>query len=426
MATSCAARILLAGIALILAVGTAQGADPLPRAAKPEYVGLASERLARLARVTHAHVESGRLPGAVIAIARYGQLAYVESFGYRDRAVAAPMAPDAIFRIYSMTKPITSVAVMMLQEEGKLQLYDPISRYLPELAKLRVGIEKSDPTTGQKTFDAVEAQREITIQDLLRHTSGFTYGMRGESRVHQLYREAKIGNRDDTNAELVAKLATLPLLYQPGTRWEYGVSTDVLGRLVEVLSGQSLGEFFEERVFRPLGMQDTAFHVPADKLDRTAQPWQQPGGPQMTPRFDAAVAPSFQSGGGGLVSTAADYLRFAQMLLNGGEFNGVRLLGRKTVEYMTADHLGSLPYVAPGMGFGLGFQVRRETGIAQLPGSVGEYGWSGAAGTLFWIDPSESLIAIYMVQVSEADRIELRNQFKSLVSQAIVERSDRP
>ena len=322
-------------IALVvwLAGGTTQAADLLPRVAQPEEVGLSSERLERLARVTQGHVETGRLPGAVILLARYGKIAYFASFGYRDRTKEALMATDAIFRIYSMTKPITSTAVMMLHEEGKLQLYDPVSLYLPELAKLKVGVEKTDPSTGQKAFETVEAQREITIQDLLRHTSGFTSGRLGrDAHVKKLYREAKIGDRADTSVAFVTRLSQLPLMYQPGTRWEYGVSTDVLGRLVEVLSGQSLGEFFAERIFRPLGMQDTAFHVPADQLDRAAQPWAQPGGPPMTPRFDVAMAPTFQSGGGGLVSTALDYLRFAQMLLHGGEGPEGRLLGRKTVD----------------------------------------------------------------------------------------------
>ena len=417
----------LIALVVCLAAATAYGADLLPHVAQPEEVGLSSERLERLTRVTQEHVDTGRLPGAVILLARYGKIAYFASFGYRDRAKEAPMTTDAIFRIYSMTKPITSTAVMMLHEEGKLQLSDPVSLYLPELAKLKVSVEKTDPSTGQKTFETVDAQREITIQDLLRHTSGFTNGPLGrDTHVKKLYREAKIGNRADTSAEFVTKLSQLPLMYQPGTRWEYGVSTSVLGRLVEVLSGQSLGAFFAERLFRPLGMQDTAFYVPADKLDRAAQPWAKPGGPPMTPRFDVAVVPAFQSGGGGLVSTALDYLRFAQLLLHEGELQGVRLLGRKTVEFMTADHLGSIPYDAPGMGFGLGFQVRRAVGMARLPGSVGEYGWAGNAGTLFWNDPQEQLIAIYMVQVSSEDRGYLRNQFKSLVSQAIIDRGSRP
>ena len=329
------------------------------------------------------------------------------------------MTADAIFRIYSMTKPITSVAVMMLVEEGRLQVDDPVSRYLPELGKLKVGVEKPGPD-GKPVLELVDPPREITVQDLLRHTSGFTYGTRGTGLVKELYREAKVGNRNDSNAELVTKLSGLPLMYPPGTRFEYGVSTDVLGRLVEVISGKTLGAFFEERIFRPLGMTDTAFVVPQDKLARAAQPWQRPDGPPMTTRFDVGVKAAYESGGGGLTGTASDYLRFTSMLLNGGEFNGQRLLGKKTVEYMTADHLGTMQVATPGLGFGLGFQVRRESGIAGIAGSRGEYGWAGNAGTLFWIDPKEELIAIYMIQVSDSERVALRNQFRSMVQAAII------
>jgi CubicO group peptidase (beta-lactamase class C family) len=401
-------KIALAVAALMFLTPGHGLADVLPRAPRPEDVGLSTERLARLTKITQEHVEAGRLPGAVILIARQGKIAYFESFGHRDRDRGLAMTPDALFRIYSMTKPITSVAAMMLQEEGRFQIYDPVSRYLPELAKLKVGSEGAD------------APREITIQDLLRHTSGFTYGNRGETPVHRMYRDARIGSRDDTNAELVTKLGKLPLLYAPETRFEYGVSTDVLGRLVEVISGKSLGQVFEERIFQPLGMRDTGFYVAPDKLARAAQPWQRPGGPPMTLRFDVAVKPRYESGGGGLVGSAEDYLRFSLMLLNGGEWNGVRLLGKKTVEFMTADHLGSIPVATPGLGFGLGFQVRRDAGIAGIAGSVGEYGWAGNAGTLFWIDPKEQLIALYMIQVGDAERVALRNQFRSLVEQAIV------
>ncbi len=246
-------KIALAVAALMfLMPGLGLGADVLPRARRAEDVGFSTERLARLTKITQEHVEAGRLPGAVILIARQGKIAYFESFGQRDRDRGLAMTPDALFRIYSMTKPITSVAAMMLQEEGRFQISDPVSRYLPELAKLKVGSEGAD------------APREITIQDLLRHTSGFTYGNRGETPVHRMYRDARIGNRDDTNAELVTKLGNLPLLYAPGTRFEYGVSTDVLGRLVEVVSGKSLGHVFEERIFQPLGMGDTGFYVTPD------------------------------------------------------------------------------------------------------------------------------------------------------------------
>ncbi len=413
-------KSLIAGLLLAGAFGSSVAADILPRAAKPEEVGISTERLARLTRVTQDHVDAGRLPGAVILIARRGRIAYYEAFGFRDRDKNLPMARDSIFRIYSMTKPITTTAAMMLQEEGRLQVYDPVSRTLPELAQLKVGHERVEGS-GRKVFETVPMLREITLQDLMRHTSGFTYGTRGTSPVNALYLDAKIGSRDDTNADLVTKLSKIPLKYQPGTRWEYGVSTDVLGRVVEVISGKRLGEVFEERIFKPLGMTDTAFFIPADKLSRAAQPWQRPGGPPPTPRFDVAVQAKYESGGGGLVGTASDYLRFATMLLNGGKLGNTQLLGKKTVEFMTADHLGAIPIDAPGLGFGLGFQVRRDAGIAGLAGSVGEYGWAGNAGTLFWIDPKEQLIALYMIQVSDPDRIALRNQFRTLVIQSLVE-----
>src|SRR5688572_4434813 len=321
--------VLLASGVAFFSSGVLRAADPLVRATSPEDVGLSAERLERLTRVTQGHVDSGLLPGAVMVIARNGKIAYFKSLGFRDGATRAPMGEDSMFRLYSMTKPIASVAVMMLQEEGRLQVTDPVSRYLPELATLKVGVEKADGG-----FEIVDATRQITIQDLLRHTSGFTYGNRGETTVHKLNREAGIANsltRRDSNATLVTKLSKLPLLFQPGTRWEYGVSTDVLGRVVEVISGKSLGDFFEERIFRPLGMQDTAFYVPPSKLGRVAQPWARLGGPPMTPRFDVAVNAPFQSGGAGLVGTAMDYLRFTQMLLDGGTFNGVRLLSPRTV-----------------------------------------------------------------------------------------------
>ena len=395
--------------ALLVSPVLPRAAEPLPRAASPEEVGLSSERLDRLARITQGHVDSGLLPGAVILVARHGKIAYFKTFGYRDRDTKAAMPADAIFRLASLTKPIVSVATMMLHEEGKFQIDDPLSQYLPEFAMPTVGI------------DRVAATRGITIQDLLRHTSGLTDG-NGDTPVDKLYRDADVRSRDHTNADLVAKLAKLPLLHQPGTRWHYGLSTDVLGRLVEVASGKGLGAFLAERIFRPLGMDDTAFSLPAAKVARAAQPWQRPGGPLMTPRFDVAVAPRLESGGGGLVSTATDYLRFSQMLLNDGEFNGVRLLGRKTVDFMTADHLGAIPGQQAGMGWGLGFQVRRDAGIAGLPGSVGEYGWAGNTGTIFWVDPKEQLVAIYMIQVNAEDRVYLRNQFRSLVSQAVIGR----
>ena len=395
---------------------------PLPRAATPESVGLSSSQLERLAEVTRAHVATGVVPGAVLLVARQGKLAYLQSFGSRDRGAAAAtaaMRDDSIFRIYSMTKPIVSVALMMLVEEGRLQVNEPITRFIPELGTMKLGVERKD-ATGKVTMELVDPPRAMTVQDLLRHTSGLTYGGRASGPVAEAIRAANIGDRNDSNQELVSKIARTPLLYAPGTQWEYGVSTDVIGRLVEVISGKTLGEFLEERILRPLGMKDTAFWVPPEKLSRAAQPFQRPGGPPMTLRFDIATKARYESGGGGLTSTAADYLRFTTMLLNGGEFNGQRIIGRKTLEFMTADHVGKLPGRPPGLGFGLGFEVRKEVGMAAIAGSQGEYGWAGNAGTLFWIDPKEQLIAIYMVQVNDGERIALRNQFRSMVQSSII------
>jgi CubicO group peptidase (beta-lactamase class C family) len=398
--------------------GTVRADPVLPMAASPEEVGLSSAQLARIEAVTQRHVETGLVPGAVMLVARRGKIAWTKTLGFRDRAAKDPMKPDSIFRIYSMTKPIVSVAAMMLVEEGRMQISDPVAKYLPEIGKMKVGAETSEE--GKATLQLVEASREITVQDLLRHTSGLIYGTRGKSLINAAYIEAKIGNRDTSNEEFVTALSKLPLRFSPGERWEYGVSTDVLGRVVEVVSGKTLGEFLNERIFTPLGMADTGFYVPAEKLSRAAQPWQVPEAPPMTPRFDVAQKPRFESGGAGLTSTIDDYLRFTVMLADSGKFSGKRLLGSKTLEFMTSDHTLARPGRPPGLGFGLGFEVRTSVGDAALPGSLGEYGWAGNAGTLFWIDPKEQLIAIYMVQVSDRDRIMLRNQFRTMLQSAII------
>jgi CubicO group peptidase (beta-lactamase class C family) len=401
------------------ATGNAWAADPvLPTAAKPEEVGLSSSQLARIEAVTQKHIETGLVPGAVMLVARRGKIAWYKTMGFRDRATKDPMRQDSIFRIYSMTKPIVSVAAMMLVEEGRMQVNDPVSKYLPEISRMKVGVESNE--AGKATMQLVDPAREMTVQDLLRHTSGLIYGTRGKSLINEAYIEAQIGNRDFSNEEFVALVAKLPLRFSPGDRWEYGVSTDVLGRVVEVVSGKTLGEFLNERILTPLGMSDTGFFVPSDKLARAAQPWQIPEAPPMTPRFDVAQKPRFESGGGGLTSTMDDYLRFAIMIADGGEFAGKRLLGSKTVEFMTSDHAGTRPGRPPGLGFGLGFEIRTSVGDAALPGSLGEYGWAGNAGTLFWIDPKEQLIAIYMVQVNDGDRVMLRNQFRTMVQSAII------
>ena len=413
---------LIAAFLLVAVIGIAMARAemPVPFAAAPEEVGLSSERLARIAAVTEEHIKSGILPGAVMLVARRGKIAWFKTLGYRDREHDDPMRPDAIFRLYSMTKPIVTVAAMMLVEEGRMQITDPVEMYLPEIGKMKVGVEKPGPD-GKPVLELVEPERKMTVQDLMRHTSGLIYGSRGHSLINDAYMEAKIGSRDVTTAEFVTKLSELPLRFSPGTRWEYGVSTDVLGRVVEIVSGKSLGDFLAERVLQPLDMVDTGFWVPSEKLNRAAQPWQKPGGPAMTPRFDVAVKPRFESAGGGLTGTMSDYLRFAVMLMNKGRLGETQLLGKKTIEFMTSDHVGGVPGRPPGLGFGLGFEVRTTPGRAGLPGSVGEYGWAGNAGTLFWIDPQEDLIAIYLVQVSDYERVKLRNQFRTMVQSAIIE-----
>jgi CubicO group peptidase (beta-lactamase class C family) len=390
-------------------------AFPLPRAA-PEEIGLSPLRLARLGAVMSGEIERGRVPGAVVLIARHGRLAFFESFGQRDAASHAPMAKDAIFRIYSMTKPVTSVAAMMMWEEGRFLLSDPIAKYLPDLADLKVAVERG------AEFELVPLERPITIQDLLRHTSGLTYEFRGSARVQKMYMGAKIYSRSQSSAEQVAALGKLPLLHQPGTRWEYGRSTDVVGRLIEVLSGQPLSVFFERQILAPLGMVDTAFHVPPRNHARLAEAFARDpdsGGPVQL--LEVRSAPNFESGGGGLVSTASDYARFLQMLLNGGTLDGCRVLSRKTIEFMTADHLGPITgapdLLLPGHGFGLGFAVRMHVGIAHVPGSIGQYFWGGLAGTNFWVDPVEQLIALMLIQ-APGQRDYYRTLFRDLVYSA--------
>ncbi|MFO1159717.1 MAG: serine hydrolase domain-containing protein [Reyranellaceae bacterium] len=413
-------KIALA-IALVAVTAAARAENGvLPAAAKPEDVGLSSAQLRRLEAVTQAHIDSGLVPGAVMLVARRGKVAWVSVQGRRDPAVADPMKLDSIFRIYSMTKPIVSVAVMQMVEEGKLQVGDPVARFLPEIGRMKVGTEKIGPD-GKPVLHRADPDRAMTVQDLLRHTSGLTYGSRGVGLINQSYIDARIGNRAMSNQELVTALSGLSLKFSPGARWEYGVSTDVLGRLVEVIDGKPLGEALSARIFQPLGMADSGFQVPTDKLARAAQPGPRPNGQPMTPRFAVNDGAKYQSGGGGLTSTMEDYLRFTAMLANQGEFAGKRLLGKQTVAFMTSDHTGARPGRPPGLGFGLGFEVRTRTGDSALPGSVGEYGWAGNAGTLFWIDPREQLTAIYMVQVSDPDRIALRNQFRTMVQAAIID-----
>ena len=389
---------------------------PIP-SAPPAELGFSAERLRRLGLKLEDDVAQGRLPGAVALIARRGRIGYLQAFGARDPSGSAPMTTDSIFRIYSMTKPIVSVAIMMLWEEGRFMLDEPIGRYLPALADPKV----ARVVDGQLQLEA--ATRPITIQDLLRHTSGLTYEFRGGGPVHKQYTAARIARRSQTNADQVDTLGRLPLLHQPGTRWEYSRSTDVLGRLVEVLTGLRLGEFLSQRLFQPLDMPDTAFHVAPDKLDRLAEAFDvDPDTGSRVQLLNVQDAPAFESGGGGLVSTARDYAHFLQMLLGRGTVRGTQLLSRKTVELMTADHLGALAgaqdLLVPGYGFGLGFSVRLQAGIAQMPGSVGQYYWGGLAGTTFFVDPAEQLYAILMLQ-APGQREYFRLLFRTMVYAAI-------
>ena len=414
---------LLAAITLALLTGPAGAQAPLP-SARPEQVGLSTERLGQLGQVLRQEIAKGKIPGAVALVARKGRIAYHEAFGARDPATRAPMTRDAIFRIYSMTKPVTSVAIMMLQEEGRLVLNDPVSKFLPQLTKLQVAVEKKD-ASGQPTLELVPAQREITIHDLLRHTSGFTYGGRTTNlTVKEAYAREGVDARDLTNAELVDRLAKVPLAHQPGTAWEYSRSVDVLGRVVEVISGKSLGGFFADRIFRPLGMKDSGFSVPQAQQGRLAQAFPiDPATGDKIALIDVTTPPRYESGGGGAVSTTDDYVRFAQALLNGGRLDRARLLGRTTVAFMASDHLGPISATIrrPGYTFGLGFQVRKDVGLDGQSGSIGEYGWAGAGGTYFWIDPKEQLVAILMTQAPGPSRVYYRQLFKELVQQAIVD-----
>jgi CubicO group peptidase (beta-lactamase class C family) len=397
------------------------GACAGTQTSSPESVGISSQALTKLDSVIKAEIAAGGLPGTVMLISRHGKVVHFEANGMRDKEAGVPMTRDSIFRMASMTKPITSVAIMMLYEEGKIALADPASKYLPELKGLQVGVESKD-ASGNTVLTRVSARRELTVQDLLRHTSGITYGHRGASSalVKKTYVDAGEQSREHTNAELVTKLSKTVLAFQPGTRWEYGRSTDVLGRIVEVVSGMTLGQFFDTRIFKPLGMVDTFFSVPADKVVRVANPMIEPATGKRPNVTDPRRPQRFESGGGGLFSTAPDYLRFTTMLLNGGELDGVRLLAPKTIEHMASDHLGAVPGSNyPGFGFGLGFAVRTHTGMNDMPGSVGEYLWGGAQGTWFWIDPKEKLIAIFMSQRPGEPRVYYRRLVKNLVAQSL-------
>ncbi|AWN46803.1 serine hydrolase [Methylobacterium terrae] len=406
--------------------------------ARPEEVGLSTERLGRIKRVMEEEVAAGRLPGAVVMIARRGRLAYAESVGFRDKAAGAPLSKDAIFRIYSMTKPLTSVAAMTLMEDGRLQLTEPVSKYLPEFKDLKVAQSRPN-ALGEASPDLVPVERAPTVQDLLRHTAGLAYGeITTNSAVKTAYAKAGLfkpdfdyNTTDLTPEEFTARIAAAPLAYQPGTVWQYSLAVDVLGRVVEKASGQRLGDYLSERVLRPLRMGETGFSVAADKAGRIAQALPTDPATGAPNRLIDGAAPKNDSGGAGGYGTAADYLRFAQALLDGGSLDGARVLSRTSVELMTADHLGDRirPAVSPGellMGvpgytFGLGFMVRKDAGIAGVPGSKGEFMWAGYAGTFFWVDPKEDLAVVMMTQAPGPSRAYYRREIKQLVYGAIAD-----
>lgn len=424
---------ILALLFLFLLITTMANAEGLPRAKSPEEVGLSSARLQRITQGLKNEIEKGTIPGAVVIILRKGKIAYYEAFGYQDREKNIPMPKNAIFQIASMTKPFTSLAIMMLAEEGKIQIVYPVSRYLPEFKNLKVGLEKKDEATGKMELVLETASREITIQDLLRHTSGLTYGIFGKSMVKDLYNKAGVFDYNNTNAEMVTKMSQLPLQYHPGTTWEYSMSTDVLARIVEVVSGMEFDKFVAEKITKPLKLNDTGFWVEGEKQRRLAEVQVDPATGKKPAMRDVTKKPRWISGGGGMVSTALDYARFGQMLLNGGTLDGKRLVSRKTIELMTANHLppgikygplvpiqftGISPTPEEGGGFGLGFGVRLEPGRSPLPGSVGDYFWAGAYGTYFWIDPKEKLVTV-MMMYAPALRLHYRYLIRHYVYQAI-------
>jgi CubicO group peptidase (beta-lactamase class C family) len=401
--------------------------EALPETA-PEQVGMSAERLNRIRPAMERAIANGEMAGGVGLIARHGKIAYFDAWGMADREANKPMRKDSIFRMYSMTKAVTGVAVMTLYEDGRFSLHDAISKYLPEFKHMKVAVEKTDGTSGRRVSYTVPAERDITILDLLRHTSGLNYAGPRDENGDPAYRALGLRGGDFPLAELVRRLASAPLVHQPGTIWDYGYSIDVLARLVEVVSDQPIDRFFDEHIFQPLRMVDTAYYVPEPKWDRLAVLYTPNPGSAVKRSTEPAQEsykkkPVLLMGGSGLVSTATDYARFVQMLLNGGELDGARLLSPKTVDLMRSNQLGDLPTVnringRGGYGFGLTFAVNLGIEKTGAIGSKGEYNWGGAAGTAFWIDPVEDMIGVFLVQVMP--QLATKETFKQLAYQAIV------
>ena len=418
---------VLATTFCMLASGAALADDPLPRG-KPEEVGLSSERLARIGATLKADIEAGRIPGAVIAIARRGKLVALDAYGWRDRAAGVAMTTDTIFNIASMTKPMTTVGALMLYEQGKILIDDPLSNYFPKFASMRVATREA----GEPTAETVPANRQITIQDLMRHTSGLIYGGRGTSVVHKMYPAGSaVAARDYDGAAFLDKLASLPLLHQPATVWDYGFGLDVLGLTIESITKQTLGQYLQANLFSPLGMADTGFSISAEKASRYAKPLPvDPATGKAQARSPELTQPvKFECGGGCAASTASDYLRFAMMLMNGGRAGEARLLSPKTVDYMLSDQLGpniknlvgSADPTRADYGFGLGVAIRTSPGVVRMMGSVGQFSWPGASGTDWWVDPKEQLAVVYLSAAPGPIRWHYRQKINALVYQAIID-----
>ena len=395
--------------------------------AKPETVGMSSERLGRLTEALQAYVDDDRLAGAVAIVARRGKIAYLEAVGYRDREARSAMATDTIFRIASQTKALVSVGVMMLQEDGTLLITDPVGKYLPEFMATTVA-----QPNGRGGYDVVAAKRPITIRDLLTHTAGISYG---SGPAADKWEEAGItgwyfADRDEPAGDVMARLARLPLDAHPGERWIYGYNTDILGAMIEKISGQTLGSFLRERVLDPLSLNDTHFFLPRAKMSRLATVYSstESGGIERAPNPGHMVGQGLYvdgprksfSGGAGLLSTATDYAAFLQLMLNGGELDGPRVLTRKTIELMTRDHTGDIEF-RNGQGFGLGFSIVKDPGASGLPSSIGEFGWGGAYHSTYWVDPQEELVVVYLTQLIPARDIDDHGKLRTLIYQSIID-----
>ena len=419
-------RALVLGLVALVLVAQPLFAQGLAKAA-PESVGMSSEKLERVTEALQGYVDDGRMAGAVAIVARRGKIAYLEAVGQRDKESSSPMATDAIFRIASQTKALVSVGVMMLQEDGKLLITDPVGKYLPAFMETTVA-----QPNGRGGYDVVAASRPITIRDLLTHTAGISYG---SGPAGEKWDDAGIAgwyfaNRDETAGAVMTRLARLPLDAHPGERWIYGYNTDILGAMIEKISGQTLGAFLNERLLGPLGLDDTHFFLPQSKVDRLATVYSSTdnGGIERAPDPGHMVGQgayvngprkSF-SGGAGLLSTATDYATFLQMMLNGGELDGTRVLSRTTVNSMIVSHTGDLTF-RPGQGFGLGFSVVQDPAALGLPASMGEFGWGGAYHSTYWVDPVEEMVVVYLTQLIPARNIDDHGKLRALIHQAIID-----